>query len=110
MGPIKVLTRAVHKVADLAMFLVVGNDYTYIYNVSWVRSRLPIAHIQAEECHVFSQFSLVAIFFPLSGMKAAAECVEKAAKRTSCVDFPWSSRAGLATAHGGISSRYFLPY
>lgn len=35
MGPIKVAMRAVHKLADMTMFLVVGNDYTYIYNVSW---------------------------------------------------------------------------
>mmetsp|Transcript_17242 Transcript_17242/g.41818 ORF Transcript_17242/g.41818 Transcript_17242/m.41818 type:complete len:680 (+) Transcript_17242:53-2092(+) len=40
MGPIKVLTRAVHKVADMTMFLVVGNDYTYIYNVSWEDPKL----------------------------------------------------------------------
>lgn len=47
MGPIKVLTRAVHKIADMTMFLVVGNDYTYIYNVSWVRNFLPISPSQA---------------------------------------------------------------
>ena len=36
MGPVKVLGRLVHKIADMTMFKIVGNDYTYIYNVSWV--------------------------------------------------------------------------
>lgn len=40
MGPIKVAMRAVHKLADMTMFLVVGHDYTYIYNVSWEDPRL----------------------------------------------------------------------
>jgi hypothetical protein len=36
MGPIKLLNRLIHKLADMTMFKIVGNDYTYLYNVSWV--------------------------------------------------------------------------
>ena len=36
MGPIKVMNRLIHKIADMTMFKIVGNDYTYLYNVSWV--------------------------------------------------------------------------
>jgi hypothetical protein len=44
MGPVKVLGRAVQKVADSIMMTLIGNDAMYIYNVSWVfpaASRLP---------------------------------------------------------------------
>jgi hypothetical protein len=76
MGPIKVLTRAVHKVADLAMFLVVGNDYTYIYNVSWVRSMHPIARHPSGGVHVFSQLFLVAFFHALRDEGSGTVCRE----------------------------------
>jgi hypothetical protein len=36
MGPIKVMGRAVQKVADSIMMTLIGNDSMYIYNVSWV--------------------------------------------------------------------------
>lgn len=38
MGPVKVLGRAVQKVADSIMMTLIGNDAMYIYNVSWVIS------------------------------------------------------------------------
>jgi hypothetical protein len=38
MGPVKVLGRAVQKVADSIMMTLIGNDTMYIYNVSWVRA------------------------------------------------------------------------
>ena len=47
MGPVKVLGRAVQKVADSVMMTLIDNDAMYIYNVSWVScppccSRAPI--------------------------------------------------------------------
>jgi hypothetical protein len=42
MGPIKVLGRAVNKVADKVMMTLIGNDATYIYNVSWVSRALSV--------------------------------------------------------------------
>jgi hypothetical protein len=45
MGPVKVLGRAVQKVADSIMMTLIGNDTMYIYNVSWVRAtpaRVPV--------------------------------------------------------------------
>eukprot|EP00292_Cryptomonas_paramecium_P004212 CAMPEP_0113690478 /NCGR_PEP_ID=MMETSP0038_2-20120614/17813_1 /TAXON_ID=2898 /ORGANISM="Cryptomonas paramecium" /LENGTH=679 /DNA_ID=CAMNT_0000611807 /DNA_START=21 /DNA_END=2060 /DNA_ORIENTATION=- /assembly_acc=CAM_ASM_000170 len=40
MGPIKLINRLVHKIADMTMFKIVGNDYTYLYNVSWEDPRI----------------------------------------------------------------------
>ena len=48
MGPIKQLNRVVHKVADKIMMTIVGNDSTYIYNVSWVH--LPPTPVTTQ-CH-----------------------------------------------------------
>jgi hypothetical protein len=52
MGPIKQLNRVVHKVADKIMMTIVGNDSTYIYNVSWVH--LPPTPVTTQ-CHRSTQ-------------------------------------------------------
>ncbi|KAJ1482830.1 hypothetical protein T484DRAFT_1802722 [Baffinella frigidus] len=40
MGPFKSINRVVHKAADRIMMAIVGNDHTYIYNVSWEDPRI----------------------------------------------------------------------
>mmetsp|Transcript_12300 Transcript_12300/g.29012 ORF Transcript_12300/g.29012 Transcript_12300/m.29012 type:complete len:700 (-) Transcript_12300:473-2572(-) len=40
MGPLKQLNRVIHKIADRTMFWIVGDDSTYIYNVSWEDPRI----------------------------------------------------------------------
>eukprot|EP00286_Rhodomonas_abbreviata_P020206 CAMPEP_0181300056 /NCGR_PEP_ID=MMETSP1101-20121128/6680_1 /TAXON_ID=46948 /ORGANISM="Rhodomonas abbreviata, Strain Caron Lab Isolate" /LENGTH=697 /DNA_ID=CAMNT_0023405255 /DNA_START=52 /DNA_END=2145 /DNA_ORIENTATION=+ len=40
MGPLKTLNRVIHKIADKTMFWIVGDDSTYIYNVSWEDPRI----------------------------------------------------------------------
>ena len=49
MGPVKVLGRAVQKVADSLMMTLIGNDAMYIYNVSWVCAA-PGATVRARGC------------------------------------------------------------
>eukprot|EP00961_Rhodomonas_salina_P224722 3037988-Rhodomonas_salina.2 len=47
MGPLKQLNRVIHKIADRTMFWIVGDDSTYIYNVSWRHSETNATHERA---------------------------------------------------------------